>query len=131
MNIMEDELKAKAVDGMYAVAFELMNRCRFAKAATVLRAMLVAAPRDERGWVALGVCHEHADQWDVAREVYASGRIFAPESVRLSVALARALRCGQENLDVRERLLEEATQRAIESADTRLVDLVTTERSAA
>ena len=61
--------RARALEGIYATAHWLLGRERFKDAADVFRAMVTAAPEDERGWVGLGMCHEGADQLRVAKEI--------------------------------------------------------------
>jgi tetratricopeptide (TPR) repeat protein len=80
-----------AVEALYATGHWLYSRDRFAHAQSVFRAMIHLAPDDERGWLALGACHEALGQAGIALELYtaAAGETQAP---RCQLARARILR---------------------------------------
>lgn len=59
------------VETMYALGRWLLDGGRAQDAVHVFRAMLVAAPADQRGWLGLGTCHEVLAQDDTALELYA------------------------------------------------------------
>ena len=82
----------RAVETLYATAHWLLSEERPRDAACVLRAMVLTAPRDERGWLGLGACHEALGQPEIALEMYGTGRVFAQPSVRCEIARARIFR---------------------------------------
>ena len=63
-----------AVEAFYAAGHWLYAHERFDDAVTVFRAVIRLAPSDERGWLALGACHEALDRHDVALELYDEAR---------------------------------------------------------
>jgi tetratricopeptide (TPR) repeat protein len=83
---------AHAIESLYATGYWLLEQSRYADAASVFRTMLVAAPTDERSWLALGACHEAAGQTAIAEKLYRSGVEVASPPVRCAVAQARTLR---------------------------------------
>jgi cytochrome c-type biogenesis protein CcmH/NrfG len=88
----------RAVDTLYATAHWLLSEERPRDAASVLRAMVLASPGDERGWLGLGACHEALEQPEIALEMYGTGRVFARPSPRCEIALARIFRAiGQDD----------------------------------
>jgi tetratricopeptide (TPR) repeat protein len=80
-----------AIEALYRKGFELHARERYAEASAVFRAMLRAAPTDERGWLALGDCHEKLGQHRIALELYSAGTIAAEPAPRCSLSRFRAL----------------------------------------
>lgn len=120
------------VEAIYAVGHWLLGRERAADAAKVFRVMLRAAPRDERGWLGLGQCHERIDQLRVAAELYGAGSVIAggprSVSVRCLVARARVLAILGRDDDV-EGSLALAERAAADSADEVLQSLVARERA--
>lgn len=80
------------VEALYAVGHRLLETERLTDAANVFRLLLRAAPTDERPWLALGLCHEQADQLRIALELYSAGAIVAEPSPLLHIARARLLR---------------------------------------
>jgi hypothetical protein len=120
------------VEAIYAVGHWLLGRDRAADAAKVFRVMLRAAPRDERGWLGLGQCHERIEQPRVAAELYGAGSVIAggprSVSVRCLVARARVLSILGREEDV-ETSLVLAEKAAAESSDDELMWLVARERA--
>ena len=84
--------KSNAIEALYATGHQLLSRERFFDAACVYRAMLTFAPRDERGWLALGACHEGLGQPELALQLYAAGRALSREGARCDVARSRLFR---------------------------------------
>jgi hypothetical protein len=124
-------VRPATVEAIYAVAHWLLARDRAADAVKVFRVMLRAAPRDERGWLGLGECHERIDQFRVAAELYGAGSVIAGGSrgvsVRCLVARARALSAVGRDADV-EPTLNLAERAAIAANDDELIALVARER---
>lgn len=86
-----------AIAAVYAGAVDLLERDRFGDAAELLRALVVLAPHDERGWMGLVAAHEALGQADVAERL---ARLAQPvtESARCALAEARLLRArGDEH----------------------------------
>ncbi len=79
-------------ESLYAVGHRLLENDRMSDAADVFRVLLRAAPTDERGWLALGLCHERSDQLRIALELYSAGSVVAEPSPLLHIARARLLR---------------------------------------
>ncbi len=121
--------RSSAADALYATARWLLDGERLEDALYVFRAMLLAAPDDERGWLGLGLCHESLGQHSVAREILQTANV-ALSSARCRIALARLLRTAGL-LDEADRELEAADAIATDSGDVTLVGLVSAERSAA
>jgi hypothetical protein len=117
------------VEAIYATGHWLLDRERFADAAKVFRVMLHAAPRDERGWLALGQCHEHIGQPRIALELYGTGSVLAAPSARCQLARARALRALDHD-DEADQAIEAAEHAATLRDDEELVALVACEKGA-
>lgn len=118
---------AGAVEQLYGVGFWLLGIERFADAALAFRTMLRVAPSDERGWLGLGGCHEKIGQFRIALELYGTGTVVAPMSVRCQVARARLLKELDRPADADEALAEAAAI-AADLSDDELVRLVKAER---
>jgi hypothetical protein len=120
-----------AVEAIYATAHWLLSRERAVDAAKVFRVMLRVAPRDERGWLGLGECHERIDQVRIAAELYGAGSVIAggtrSVSVRCLLARARAL-CKLGRCDDIPWILDTAAQAAEAQENDELVSLVASER---
>ena len=120
--------RARAVEGLYATGHWLLQQERFKDAADVFRAMISVAQEDERGWVALGMCHEGIEQYEIAREIYGAGCTLAKPAVRCALALTRVLRKLGRDEDVQEAL--DMAEGMLESTDDELAaQLVAEERS--
>jgi hypothetical protein len=119
------------IEAIYATAHWLLGRDRPADAAKVFRVMLRLAPRDERGWLGLGQCHERIDQNLIAAELYGAGSVIAGGarslSVRCLVARARTMAQLGRSADV-ESMLDVAAQAAATHDDSELAALVERER---
>lgn len=76
---------------VYCRGFALHAEGRYAEAADAFRVMLQIAPTDERGWLALGDCHEKAGQQRVALEIYGAGSIAAQPAPRCLISQFRVL----------------------------------------
>jgi Flp pilus assembly protein TadD len=112
-----------AIEAMYATGHELLSRERFSSAACVFRAMLTCAPQDERGWIALGACHEGLGQHRVALELYGAGRVLSRGGARCDLARARLLRATGQ-LEQAEEAMIRARRRAEAAGDHELLTLV-------
>jgi Flp pilus assembly protein TadD len=115
------------VEAIYATGHYLLEQERFADAAKVLRVMLHAAPSDERGWLALGECHERIDQPRIALELYGTGCAIAAPSVRCQLARARVLRALDRDAEA-DVAMEAAELAADQRQDEDLVALVEREK---
>lgn len=102
---------AQAIEALYATGHRLHEQGRYADALIVLRTMILLVPRDERGWVAMGDCHERLGRSRDALDMYALGCIAAAPAPRCELARARALRAldrGEEASHALERALAAA-----------------------
>lgn len=79
----------RLIESLYTTGYWLYSDLRIEKAMPVFRAMIHIAPNDERGWLALGACHEIHAQRDIAREVYAAGVVVAGNAPLCADALKR------------------------------------------
>jgi tetratricopeptide (TPR) repeat protein len=116
-----------AVEALYATGHWLYSQHRYAHALTVFRAMIHLAPQDERGWLALGACHEAQDQADVALDLYLAASSVAPCAPRCELARARILRARGRNEEALG-AIQEAARMAEELRDDELRGLVAQER---
>lgn len=80
-----------AAEQLYALGYWLVGQERYADAAVVFRLGIQAAPRDERIWLGLGLCHEKVGQFELARQLYGLGSVAAEPAPRCLVAAARVL----------------------------------------
>jgi tetratricopeptide (TPR) repeat protein len=81
-----------SVETLYATGHWLLSAARTRDALKVFQCLTLIAPSDERGWLALGSCHEALDQDSVALELYALGARAAAPSARCLLARAQLLR---------------------------------------
>jgi hypothetical protein len=115
------------VEALYAAGHWLLSGGRHVDAAKVLHVMVLAQaktpgpPRDERGWLALGACHEGLGQPDVALELYRIGMLVEAPAVRCALARARLLH-ARGGHDV-EQAFELAYELASEAGDDELASL--------
>ena len=116
-----------ALDGLYATGHWLYSRNRYSDAAAVFRVMVLCLPEEERGYLALGACHEGLGQEAIALEIYNMATLSAPAAPRCHVARARVLRrCGHD--EHADAALEEATWIAERENDAHLLALIACER---
>src|SRR5262245_28144211 len=99
-----------AIEALYATAKWLLDQNRVIDAVNVFRAMLIAAPVDERAWLGLGASHEALGQPSIAADLYAYGATTCG-GVRCHVARARVLRAVGRDADAEAAL--EAAQYAL------------------
>jgi tetratricopeptide (TPR) repeat protein len=122
-----EPLPLSAVEAFYAAGHWLYTQDRFDDAVTVFRAIIRIAPADERGWLALGACHEALDRHDVALELYDEARRVASAAPRCDLARARILRSRGLTGDAREAFAEaERAARLVDDDD--LHSLIASER---
>ena len=112
-----------AADVLYATGHRLTSERRIEDAATIYRSLVLAAPHDERGWLALGALHESKEQFDVALELYGVGAALVATSVRCDVARARLLGVLGRVIEANS-AIERALMRADASGDESLVEWV-------
>jgi len=112
-----------AIEAMYATGHGLLAQEQFSSAACVFRAMLTFAPHDERGWIALGACHEALEQHFVALQLYAAGRTLSRGGARCDLARSRLFR-AMGNLEQAEEAMIRARRRAESTGDHELLRLV-------
>jgi tetratricopeptide (TPR) repeat protein len=115
------------VEAIYATGHWLLQEERFAQAASVFRVMLLAAPADERGWLALGQCHEGAGHLRIALEMYGTGAMVGTSPVRCLLARARVLRALDRDAEA-DQAIETAEAAAEQNED--LLALVEREKGA-
>jgi len=117
---------ASAIEALYATGHWLFTQERINDAQSVFRALIYVAPQDERGWLALGACHEARGEHDIAYELYemASTLVDAP---RCAIARARILRGRGLEREARQ-ALDEVAQLAASQRDDELRSLVAAER---
>jgi tetratricopeptide (TPR) repeat protein len=129
MTIQPNALKPSpgAVEALYATGHWLYSQDRFSHAQSVFRALIHIAPEDERGWLALGACHEAMDQHDIALELYVAAGSVVHTAPRCELARARILRRRGLLSEARE-AVEEAARIADELRDDELRRLVASER---
>jgi tetratricopeptide (TPR) repeat protein len=116
-----------AIEALYATGHWLYSQERYAHAVTVFRALIHIAPRDERGWLALGACHEVQDQMDIALELYAAATTVANAAPRCELARARILRARGRAEEARG-AIDAASRLAEDMRDDDLRALVAQER---
>ena len=107
------------LEALYSAGHWLLTAERFADAAVVFRTMALAAPSDERCWLALGSCHEAIGQLEIAISLYEIAATVAGPAVRCSIARARSLR-GLGRHSEALSLLERARDLALAAADDEL-----------
>ena len=116
-----------AVEGLYATGHWLLGQNRFADAACVFRTMTFVRPSDERGWLALGACHEGIGQLGIASELYQLAMQVAVPAPRCTIARGRCLR-ALGNEDAAHEAFDLAIETASELGDDSLVRLAQIER---
>jgi hypothetical protein len=116
----------RTIEAIYATAHWLLGEDRPDEAARVLHVMLKFRPHDERGWLALGACHERLAQPRTALELYGTGTVAAAPSPRLLVARSRVLRTLGRDGDA-DAALDEAARAAELVGDEPLMQLIDAE----
>ena len=120
--------RARALDALYATGHWLLTNVRARDAASVFRGMIVLAPEDERGWLALGACHEALKHTQLALDIYGTSQAMNRTAVRSRLARARLLSgLGRDD----EAALARASAEEIADAigDLELVGLVSVEQA--
>lgn len=120
------EARSKALESLYAAGHWLYGQRRIDDAVTVFRAVIRIAPHDERGWLALGACHEAQDRHDVALELYDEARRVAASAPRCDLARSRIFRARGMGDDANDAFAE-AARIAEELDDEELRALVASE----
>lgn len=115
-----------AIEALYATGHWLYSQLRIDHAISVFRAMIHIAPNDERGWLALGACHESKDQHDIALELYAAAAAMTHAAPRCELARARLLRARGREAEANEAIAQ-AARIAEELHDDELRALVASE----
>lgn len=111
--------RAEACNALYAAGHHLLERERVDDAAVLFRTMLLADATDERGWLALGFCHERLEQDAMAEELYGAGAQIARSPVRCLLAASRLFRRLDD--DRADEALEAAAEIAATDEDHELV----------
>lgn len=114
----------QGIAALYRTGYHLLQSGDPKRAASMFRSMVTAAPEDERGWLALGVCHEQVDQAEVAIEIYRSASFVLRSAARCELACARLLR-AQGDVDASDEFFALAS----EHADDELAELIDQERA--
>jgi tetratricopeptide (TPR) repeat protein len=114
------EAAEQSVEALYATGHWLLSANRFADAAIVFRTMALAAPADERAWLALGACHEGIGQHRIALSLYEIATEVAAPAIRCTIARARSLRALGHD-DEATQILEQARDVASDRGDDDLV----------
>jgi tetratricopeptide (TPR) repeat protein len=115
--------RPNAAEALYATGHRLLSSNRFADAACVYRVMLTCAPQDERGWLALGACHEGLRQHDLALQLYATGRALSRGGGRCDLARARLFR-ALGRVEQAGEAMRRAHRRAMTTDDQELLALL-------
>ena len=123
-----DRPSSGALEALYATGHWLYSQDRFVHAQNVFRAMVHLDPQDERGWLALGACHEAIDQHEIAMELYSAAVEMAPVAPRCELARARILKQRGRDAEARK-AIEQAARIADELRDDELQRLVAIERA--
>src|SRR6185312_12144757 len=121
------EVSPRAIEALYATGHWLYSQLRIEQAMPVFRAMIHIAPEDERGWLALGACHETEDQSEIALEIYGAATAVAPAAPRCELARARLLFARGNTREARA-ALDEAARIAEQLHDDDLRALIAMER---
>jgi tetratricopeptide (TPR) repeat protein len=118
---------AQQITAVYVKGKLLLERNKYRDAVVMFRLMAYLAPRDERAWLGLGLCHEGQGQMLVARELYLIGGA-AANSAKCHLACARLL-AKQGARDQALLQFERAIALAEEGGDDTLLGLATKERA--
>ena len=113
---------------LYGVGHWLLEQRRYDDAKHVFRTMLAVAGADERGWLALGACHEGTQELETAAHLYALAPAACGVAARCLIALARVLRRLERDDDAEE-AYEQAARRAEDTDDEALLCILGAERA--
>ena len=113
-------------DALYAGGHHMLTLERYVDAAAFFRVMVLRDAGDERGWLALGHCHEETGDDEVALQLYEAGVETCECKVRCLLAAARILRRLGSPVEA-ERRHRDATREA--SGDRELWALVCSEEA--
>lgn len=122
-------MNAQAIETLYAMGYWLLESSRHEEAADVFRAMALAAPSDERAWLALASCHEAVGQHRIAIELYDVAARVATPAIRCIIARGRALRLVGRDDEAMDSFAN-AHELALEMNEGELVSLATSELGA-
>lgn len=103
-------------DALYAGGHHMLALERYVDAAAFFRVMVLRDAGDQRGWLALGYCHEQTGDDEVALQLYDAGVESATCKVRCLLASARVLRKLGDPLAA-ERRHRDATREAAGDED--------------
>ena len=115
-------------DTLYSVGHWLLEQSRHDEAKHVFRTMLAVAATDERGWLALGACHEGTQELEKAARLYSLAPAACGSAARCLVALARVLR-RLEREDEADDTYERAARVADDVSDEALAAIIAAERA--
>ncbi len=122
-----EQVPPGAVEALYATGHWLYSQGRIEHAHAVFRALIYLVPADERGWLALGACHEAMDQDEIALRIYEDAIPRADPAPRCEIARARILRRWGRTDEARY-ALNEASRVAEALRDDELLSIVAHER---
>jgi hypothetical protein len=74
------------VDALYAIGLHLLGEERILEAADVFRALMLQAPRDERGWLGLTECHRVRGEIWIGRELLGVATLLVGATPRIEMA---------------------------------------------
>jgi hypothetical protein len=83
------------VDALYGIGLHLLGEERVPEAADVFRALMLQAPRDERGWLGLTECHRQRSEFWIGRELLGVATLLVGATPRIEMA-QRALAASAE-----------------------------------
>jgi thioredoxin-like negative regulator of GroEL len=110
------------------MAHGLLSQERYREAASVFRIMLQVIPTDERGWLGLAECHEHAGHDELALDIYSAGTVAVKDAARCQLGRARLLR-ATDRTDESDEAFDLAASIAMLTSDDETAVLVERERS--
>jgi tetratricopeptide (TPR) repeat protein len=79
----------ETLEALYSAGHWLIEQERATDAVSLFRTMLLVDPRDERGWLGLGACHEKLDEPEKAIALYRLAASACDAPVRCTIARAR------------------------------------------
>jgi tetratricopeptide (TPR) repeat protein len=121
-------MSSQAIESLYALGHWLLTDKRHKDAADTFRFMTLTKPDDERGWLALGACHEAIGQRLIASELYKIAATVAAPAIRCTIARGRVL-LALEQTDAAMDAFTEAEDLAMASGDEELARVASHERS--